>query len=34
MTCSSHKLVVIHHHRKAFLAMLPDERLDNGEGLT
>ena len=28
------KLIVIHHHGKALLAVLPDERLDNGEGLT
>ena len=28
------KLVVVHHHGKAFLAVLTDERLDDGEGLT
>ena len=28
------KLVVIHHHGKAFPAVLTDERLDDGEGLT
>ena len=28
------ELVVVHHHRKAFLAMLPDEWLNDGEGLT
>ena len=34
MTFSSHKLVVVHYHRKAFFAMLTNERFDDGEGLT
>ncbi|EEB23790.1 hypothetical protein BACDOR_03755 [Phocaeicola dorei DSM 17855] len=30
----SGKLIVVHHHGKALLAVLPDKRLDDGEGLT
>ena len=34
MTCSSHKLVVIHHHGETFGRMLSDKRLYDTESLT
>ena len=34
MTCSSHKLKVIDHKGKPFGCMLPNERVDDAEGLT
>ena len=34
MTCSSHKFVVIDHHRKALGTMLADERFYDAERLT
>lgn len=34
MTCSSHELEIIDHEGKTFSCVLPDERVDDAEGLT
>lgn len=34
MTCSSHELEIVAHHGKTLGGVLPDERVDDAEGLT